>query len=296
MLVKVVFLIIGAIFTGVGHALSPIGGAVSLAFMSLVKACWPEKKETEEERTPTPAEYRRSEIFYMREQIRESCGSQTWDHFWKNHSHRFIQIGKHEAKELYTTLHERYLVQSAKERARQARNRAFFAKLAHASSVAFKIGLNLLYVALAIGLVAGTYYAAPPVWSFLVWVFFGIGDIFMWLGGVIKDGWNWMAAWISDTTWNDVKPFVMWGSSIVAGITVAFLMISASVKLKLGSAIAEGAIQTGTAFAPIVSFGWMIVSASFRFVRHCSRNVVDFISVFYEENCPPITIVNSEEE
>jgi hypothetical protein len=138
------------------------------------------------------------------------------------------------------------------------------------SQVFIKWALNLVYLGLAAILLGLVYLIAYPVFSFICWV----PGFVLWL---FEDGVSWVIVWMT------VK--LLFWSTIVMG--VISVLVRTGIAGKFFANVFHGLkyIMPPT-YIVTVPFNWIVQSGV---------NAIEFIAMFYEENCPPVTIISEEE-
>lgn len=175
-----------------------------------------------------------------------------------------------EAQQIFNDLMEKY--RKAKERSdarkENIRKRVLF--WVQFSQVFVKWALYLLYVVL--GLVA----------TYLAYICFGPILEFI--------------RWILSTDLSTLIPLLI----VTAKFSIAFMLVFAVafvlLKFSLGRKLIDLILVGIMACAPPAELLCKVLFAPFKWFYHGLNLTCEFISVFYEENCPPITIISETEE
>lgn len=175
-------------------------------------------------------------------------------------------LTKEEVKEIWDVYAPKLLAALEKRDARTQRRREFILFWVNFSRVFIKGILNVMYVSLFAAVAYLTYRYGWPVLQ-------GIGIGLAWLVALI-----WRVPWttVLDIVWHVV-------AIIAFGMLVGWLMVryAPSIVKKISP--------------PFVAFRDMII-ACMGYVGNIFDGVTDFVKVFYEENCPPITIVDTADD
>lgn len=195
----------------------------------------------------------------------------TFDQFWGLNSHRLNFHTQEETKAIF----DEYMpkVKEARERAKKRkediRNALIF--WTNFSRVFIKWSLNILYFALTILVMYFAYMALEPAWNILCW----IGDTIYWM--------------FTDASFLSAVLFLLKWSVILVFFVSTFVLLS---KIGFIHKLAQG-----------MHYGFVKVLPPFyilgRFIQWIGSGIsstIEFIKMFYEENCPPIVIVSPEEE
>lgn len=193
-----------------------------------------------------------------------------FDSFWARFDTYFISLSREQAQAIFDEYSPK--IQEAVERARlrkqKWKERIIF--WTNFSRVFIKWAMNIAYIALSVFLLYVIYLIAQPVWGFLCWFVEGI----------------------------------IWLFSDVGSLSVLWFLLKLLLWTGLGFGVATILVKTGflTRFAnividrlPIVSPPFYIVLVPIRWIRDGFNVTCEFISMFYEENCPPIKLVSEEE-
>ena len=180
-------------------------------------------------------------------------------------------LSRDEAQKIYDELMPKLIKAKKESEERRVKLRKQFAALINCSNVLFKFGLNILYIIL------GAIIIFAVVW--LLWL----------IGYVILS----IAVWL----WNcNPLPFIVMALKIlpVAG-TIGGIIYGLYRFGLLKSTYEKCCSKTKEIFAPIKIIG--DISKSFKnYVLDSVISIVDFTTMFYENNCPPITIVDAKDE
>ena len=191
--------------------------------------------------------------------------------FWIRVSAHLSYITREEAEPIFDVYAPKVLAAIQAKKARRERMRRFIIFWVNFSRIFIKGVLNLFYLALFAGVVYTTVTFGLPALKATVegilWAFTHL-VAFDWLGALILAG--------------------TWGLRLSIG---AFTV--GSIGWMLHKFVPFHLLWQKTA-PPFVAFGNLIVALAGYFKAIVS-NVFDFICLFYEENCPPITIVNDTE-
>ena len=139
------------------------------------------------------------------------------------------------------------------------------------SRVFIKWFLNVLYGAVVVGLLYGTYLIAGPLWNAICYVCNGIYWLFTDTGSL-----SFLFGFLKVIFW------------LVISFGAIYLLARIGWIQKFGSVLWIGLSKLSPPFYLVGKFlNW--VGSGFAVIG-------EFISMFYEENCPPITLVTPEEE
>jgi hypothetical protein len=186
---------------------------------------------------------------------------------------KWSPIGLHrdEAKKIYDELMPELIKTREENEERREQLKKQFATLISCSNILFKFGLNILYVIL------GAIIILTVGW--LLWL----------IGYVILS----IVVW----TWNcNPLPFIVMVLKILTVAGIIGGIVYGLYKFGILKSTYEKAYnKTREIFTPIKVVG--DISRSFKnYVINSTLSIIDFITMFYENNCPPITIVDAEDE
>lgn len=180
----------------------------------------------------------------------------------------------HLTKEDVTALYNEYMprVLQAREEAklRKEKWRQTIIFWTNFSQVFIKWALNVLYFGLTALLLWGVYEAAFPVWDFMCW----LPSFVYWL---LSDLGTLSALWIA-------CKLLFWATIIVGFISFVF---TSGAGEKFLVALVQG--------YKYISPPFVIFLLPFKWIKSGWDNTLEFVSMFYEENCPPVTIISEEE-
>lgn len=281
--IRVTSFLLSLAWSAVMAVVIPFGHACSALWRALVVNLPKRKPKEEQEQKPmTDYQMRKFDHELICKKIQE--GWTSFDQFWSRCGYKFMVLKEDEVKEL----HAQYVVQIREERERREQRerarRELFAKMAIFGQFLFKCIFFALYAAMIVGLVAAVYYGVPLLWSLVV-------AIAAWMG----DSWTWFVAWASDFfTLEVVTTILAWTGGILASAAVITVVVLACFKIQLGTAIGNGVIATENAFAPYFAYCGHMIAAPFVGCYKLGKGFCEFVALFYEDNCPPITIVEDK--
>lgn len=159
-------------------------------------------------------------------------------------------------------------VAKAKLRKEKWRQRLIF--WTNFSRVFIKWAMNLFYVGLALLFLYIGYSVAIPIWWFICWVCNGI----IWM---FSDSGSLAAMWVTAK--------ILFFAALGLGIVV--LSTKIGLVQRLGEAFVSGFEKVSAPlYILFVPFGW---------IKSRIDSFLEFAAMFYEENCPPVKLVNEEE-
>jgi hypothetical protein len=207
-----------------------------------------------------------------------------WDTFppfeayWSHNCYHFQAMTQPEVQAVYDEWVARINAARLKRKERKDRLRQRLIFWTNFSRVFVKWAMNVLYIGLALLVAYGVYHLAGPVLDFVSWVLGGL-----WWGLTESNFWG--------SVWWVVK---YGGMLAILSVFVGGLMYGL---LKIGF-IERFAVLLcrglGTALMP-AGFAWHLLCRLFRWFGKGVVGVGEFVSMFYEENCPPIKLVSNEE-
>lgn len=133
------------------------------------------------------------------------------------------------------------------------------------SRVFVKWVMNIAYVALVLFMIYGIYWMTRPAIDFFKWFL----------------------------TFDSI-PLILFVAKIFAVVALVFVVIY--LLPKAFKTCAETAVKAGAYVAMPATLMANIVCAPGRWIAQGWLKTTEFISIFYEENCPPVTIISEEEE
>lgn len=196
-----------------------------------------------------------------------------FESFWLRIRYRFCTTPS--AKEECQVLFNEYMTKiilaqiAAKKRKESLRNTMIF--WTNFSRVFIKWSLNVFYVALSLGVIYSLYVVAVPAWEQFCYV---VSSIYY---GVTSTN------------------FLSLLLNMVIGVTIVSVAVGSILLLaKIGflERFVDGLFRGFTLLAP----PFYLIGKFLDWIFGGIRSVVEFCEMFYEENCPPIVIVNPEEE
>jgi ABC-type multidrug transport system fused ATPase/permease subunit len=202
--------------------------------------------------------------------MRFQYGPDEFDEFWSYYKSTFSYLKEDEARELYVVLYAQ--IEAAKEKARirkeKMRQRLIF--WTNFSRVFLKWAFNIFYILMAIG-VGWLFYnfAAPCFWA--------VVDLVVFL-----------------CSFNPI-PFLLFVAKwllIALGAFAFFYVFWRFSFLRKGAGLLGRAL---VGISPPFVLLWQLFATPFVWLAHGFASVCEFVAMFYEENCPPITIISEEE-
>lgn len=285
-IILTVKLVVGLVI-GIGKCCKLIGDAIGMLpwetvgnfFAKIKKALTPEKK-VREPRQPTDAELaaerlKREKKELLTYMLRLTYGEDQFDRFWDHYGYEFREIQKEQAEAFYVTRMAKIIatkkrVEEKKERMRQ--RLIFWTNFSH---VFLKWFFNICYVLLAVFVAWVLYKIVPPcifgIIDFVKFLFtFEIMPVLIFLG-------TWL---VRIGVVGGAFAIVIWGFW-------RFQLIR-----KCGAALGSSLVAVSPPF--VLVGGWCLLP--FKWIAAAFNNTVEFIEMFYKENCPPIEIISGEDE
>lgn len=199
----------------------------------------------------------------------------SFDSVWYVCSHSYCSLSRQEAKEFYEARIDKIIAAKIKAQERKERLRQRLIFWTNFSHVFLKWFFNIGYIALAIVVMWLLWLIVPPC----------IGGIIALCGFLMTfEVWpflTWAGTWL-------VRIGAVGGTLATIGYLVWRFQIVRKSFCIIGDSIAVAA-------PPVVLVGtWCLLPV--RWVCSACDHTAEFIKMFYEENCPPITIVSEEDE
>jgi hypothetical protein len=138
------------------------------------------------------------------------------------------------------------------------------------SQIFIKWVINVVYFVLVAFLLGLIYLIAQPVYSLICW----LPTFVMWL---FEDGVGWVIFWAI--------------CKLLFLSTVAFTIIVVLFK----SGVAKKFFTVFFKGLKYITPPVFVFSVPFNWIKNGINNTVEFVAMFYEENCPPIKIISKEE-
>lgn len=198
----------------------------------------------------------------------------TFSCLWYEESYLFDVLTKKQAQSIYDTLNSKYKIAKEKSDKRKKKMRDKIVFWVNFSKAIIKWVMYVAYIGIGLGAVYMAFSCFWPVVGFFSYIFDWIFSID--LASVI---------WV----------LVIGFKVTLIGVGIALLMgfiVRYKVVQKSCSSCVEGVIFC---LPPIVLI-FDLLFAPIKWIRGGFVNVYDFVSVFYEENCPPINIISEEDE
>jgi hypothetical protein len=252
----------------------------------------PEPKEKEKPKPNPKSEWRLCRLLTDKYHAFDEHG--TFDGFWTVYANQFSALNREEVELVFGDQICRILAKKKAEEARQQRLRErrevwrqriiFWSGV---SSMLIKGILNISYVVAGIMLLYGIYEFGPAVgsglWSMVTWAGNGIADGF-------ASGWHWCINLFVESNWGSLLKGLQTAGIITGSLLGAYFVILLLVRIGLIQWVANFLLKwvLAPAGVALLKMGeWLAAGWS---------SVTDFVSMFYEENCPPIKIITEEKE
>lgn len=192
-----------------------------------------------------------------------------FEEFWRFY-HEWKHLKKEEAALLFTEYMPKVIEGRLKYKLRKERWRNRIIFWTNFSRVFIKWAMNVLYFALAGLFLYVAYLVSVPIWNFMCWSV----DFIIWL---FTDA-------ISLSLFFFIAKILLYGTILFIGIIFI---------LKIGFfGVFSRTISNGLGY---ISPPFYLLLVPFRWIRDGFKATREFVLMFYEENCPPITLVNDEE-
>jgi hypothetical protein len=203
----------------------------------------------------------------------EPYGVDDFERFWRNYDIRTLP--KEQAEAFYVTRMAKIIEtqRRVKERKEKMRQRLIF--WTNFSQVFLKWFFNICYIALAIFVFWALFKITPPVFFFVV-DFVKLLFTFDVLPFLI-----WVGIWL-------VRFLVV----VVPTVIVIYGFVRFEIVQKCGVAMGSSIMAVSPPFVLVAQ--WFVLPFIWGGNGIC--NTIEFVKMFYEENCPPITIISGEEE
>ena len=242
--------------------------AVASAFIyafGQIKWSWPTKEVVVD--PPSLEELRQMEYKEILKYLKHPGWWIGFDHFWESKKSIFMNLTQEEVESKYNELVTKYkgAAARAEERRKKFRDRLIF--WVNFSRVLVKWTMNISYFAITGVVLYGIYHMIGPMIGFVNWLL----------------------------TFNPIPMMLFVGkiALIIGGIFGAIYFL---LRFKVFQTCATTSLKAGAYAMPPVVLVSQVTAAPFKWIGKGIVELCEFISVFYEENCPPITIISEEEE
>jgi hypothetical protein len=228
----------------------------------------PPKPSEQEKPTMTKQKARRAIITSL---VEWTSPQDRFEHFWNSKGCDYASvIDKKEVESLYLEYTVKFAEAKKRSEARKKKIRENMIFWSNFSRIFIKWALNIFYGALVLGVLYVLYIIASPVWDVLCWIGGGFHYLFTNEGSL--------------DTLLIVGKVAIWAAVFIASMT---LLIRIGWLQKFGDALYTGMCKVSP---PFYLFGKFLdwIASGF-------GNVIDFCKMFYEENCPPIILIDEEE-
>lgn len=285
--------IIGAIIWGVGKCCVYITEAIGALPWHKIENWWKRKFPPKAPRPrPEPSaeeiaavalkEEKKHLLTYMLKEVTDDVSKLdalleegAFENFWNEYRYRFDKISEDVAKEFYNTRMTKIVKTKKKVLARKEKMRQRMIFWTQFSEVFFRWTFNIFYICLAVFVGWLTIKYVPPI-------FFSIVDFFKWIFTF------------------DIMPFLKTVGAIAVRVIVVggamAILIYGFIKFRLvqkcGGAIGSSLLAVSPPF--VLLAGW--AALPFKWIASAFCATIEFVEMFYKENCPPITIVSGEDE
>ena len=192
-----------------------------------------------------------------------------FDKYW-DFCEGFYYWEKEELREKYKVIHEKVLRYKLLEKERKDRLRARIVFWVNFSRGFIKTFLNVFYVGLFLGVAYFFTFEVVPVMASMV-------------------------KWLFTVSWLPVL-IVLAKATGIGALVLGSLYGLWKMGSKVSGPLADGATKTLSIISIPFSLSIQIMSGIFGYAGKMGDHVGEFISVFYEENCPPIKIVDEVEQ
>lgn len=227
-----------------------------------IRKCWP-KFAAKEEIIAQQKEYLLSLL------KNPGMWCQDFERFWNTFNKKLDRLKKEDVEQSYHHWIAKFNAAQEEAARRRERFRKYLLFWTNFSRVFIKWGLNIFYI----GLAAVTLYVfaniAVPIFSFICYLF----DL------IIN---------------SDPVPFLLFALKLIGLFFITALSMVGLLKFKLCQKVLGVAWQGIVLASPPFALVFDMFKALWGWVRGGLDSVCEFISVFYEENCPPIKIVKDE--
>lgn len=191
-------------------------------------------------------------------------------HFWNARFVRYNILKQEDVEKIFNETMPKVMEARKRAKARKDKLRERMIFWTNFSRVFIKWSLNAFYIGLVMFVLYGLYLVAGPAWDLVSWIASGIYSLFT---DEVSLGVLWAGCKIA-----------LWGAVFI-GITYALCRLGWI--QRFADALLAGLSKLCPPFYLVgYLFGW--IGSGFRSVK-------EFVSMFYEENCPPIVLVSSEE-
>jgi hypothetical protein len=187
--------------------------------------------------------------------------------FWKSRGSEFLVLTKDEIKASYEGLVVKIKDAEAKAELRRKKLRERLLFWTNFSRVFVKWIMNIGYFALVGVMLLAIYWLSWPFLELLKWIL----------------------------EFNPI-PMMLFIGKLALLFGLAFIVLYTFFRSRVFSVVGQSCIKAIALTAPPFALVWHTLAAPFRWIAKGWRKTSEFVAIFYEETCPPITIVSEEEE
>jgi len=279
LIVKIVMAVTWGVCQAV--ALVPWDGIADFILSTWSKLFPERKKKKKEKPEPTDQQVAAAGLIeekklFLTRMLRMDYGEIEFERFWNDWGHgscRYFQ--KEEAEHYYVTRMAKIVATKKRVEERKAKMQQRLIFWTNFSQVFFKWFFNIAYILLAVSVAWLFIKFTPPV-------FFAIVDL------------------VKFMLTFEVLPFLIFCGTWLVRLGVPAIAIAIVVygfwrsQILRRSAVVIG--SSVAAVSPPFKLLGIWICLPFKWVSKGCSNTVEFIEMFYKENCPPITIISGEDE
>ena len=194
-----------------------------------------------------------------------------FDYLWRIHgSQSFGLLDKEETRKRHEDL-----VSSIKE----ARERSEARKEKMRARILFWVNFSRVFVS----------------W-FLYAFYVAVAIVALWLAYVCVGPLVGIVKWLFAFEYASLLPFLVIGAKVGFLVLLSFIFVVLMHRFSVVQRCTESAVRGAVMCSPPFVLLWAMISAPFVWVWNGLNSCYDFVVMFYEENCPPITMISEDEE
>jgi hypothetical protein len=212
---------------------------------------------------------------YRLNNLDELLGEEAFDSFWHVHGRYYDILTREEAEAFYETRMAKIVATKKRvaERKEKMRQRMIF--WTQFSEVFFRWTFNIFYICLAVFVGWLGIKFVPPM-------FFAVIDFFRWV--FTFD----MIPFLKVVGYVLLRVLIVGGALAI----VVYGFVKFQLLRKCGSAIGTSLVAVSPPFVLLATWA----ALPFKWIAAAFNSTIEFIEMFYKENCPPIQIVSGEDE
>ena len=198
----------------------------------------------------------------------------TFGYFWETNRARLNLLSKKKVKAEFKIWHEQITIARAQSNARRKRRQEMIIFWVNFSRAFVKWFLYAFYIGLAALSVWLVSISVAPFWSFLCAA----------------------CVWLFNFEYSTILPLLVFLGKFMLISGCALVIYMACRRFRVVSRAGNVVGMAAMSCMPPFALAWRVAKTPFKLLYGGCVLAYDFTMMFYEENCPPITIISEKEE